>query len=273
MTTSIFQVTLDNIITPDLFLFMIMVLVAQFIPLLYYRGGSGRVPEIRKLPQVDILTEFTSAAAEKGRPILVLMAGYKHSGIAALNAYLVITRWIAERCATLKVRMIGTASPGGYTPVGWGERSLLMMQDYARQGYIQAGVPEAFVANDIRFIPNPGANTSQYSVIIMEAIALLKIHKPAVIFVLGNVGNTQPTLWAATDGMDILSLGMTDEGYQCALESIICDSSTDASEMQPVAAYISGDPTLSSGMVASDAQAYLLIIVIIAMIIKTGLGL
>jgi hypothetical protein len=138
----------------DTLMFLLFAMIVMAIFLLIGESFPKSLTELRRVPAIDALDEAVKVCAEKGLPLYNDPGeAYPRSGkgIALALGIMAMTKHMAKQAATLNVRMRSSASQAELH---------LAMEDYTRQGYLEAGHPERFVAEDVMFYPGGPSGTA-----------------------------------------------------------------------------------------------------------------
>lgn len=132
---------------------------------------SGKpIPPIKKLPGLDSIEEAVGRATEMGRP--VLMAN-RSSGLTSAHS---MALWgflshVAKLCAQYDTRII--TLNGTYLAV-------TVTEEVVRQAYLEAGRPDAFNKEDVRYVPSAQWPWTG------AAVGILRREQPAACFWVGS---------------------------------------------------------------------------------------
>ena len=120
----------------------IFLTVLTYVMVNFARAGRP-LPEIRKLPGLDSIEEAVGRATEMGRPVLL---ANRSDGVSSVHSFALwgYLAYVANLCAMYDTRLINIA--GSYL-------SVAVNEEVIRQSYLEAGRPDAFNPEDIRYIP------------------------------------------------------------------------------------------------------------------------
>jgi hypothetical protein len=215
---------------------------------------------LRRVPGLDVLDEAVKICAEKGRPLFQSTGGLSTTGytIEHVESLLMITRYLTKRCGELGVRYISVSN---------NPQLQLLIMDFARQGYQEAGHPELFSSNDVRYT---SAGATQ---LIMEHIDTMRYNKPAAFIGLGTWGSGTPVpVFQEAVNVGAFSIGSARAPDELAQAASSSDYSLMTEEMVIAGAYIDNDPEKMSVFVGEDIAKIGLIILCVVIGVANLLG-
>jgi len=236
--------------------FVVCVLIVVLTAYLSPRFGFNK---LRRVAALDGLDEIVKSCAERGRPVLYSPTGTK-LGQPHLVAAMEAGKLVAKTCADLNVRL--------YTLAVDPEQYLLFV-DYVRQGCMESTHPERWNPSDHLFVPDYGAAVS-LPTSCMEMVEGRNIG--GSIYFGGITWNT--FLNVVEHGLRHGCLQFTafywpDDISQAVMFSDYC---TITDEMVAAGAYLGRDPVDAAFVVGSDLMKIFIAVVMVALAIKTALG-
>lgn len=207
------------------------------------RAKQGqRIPEIRKIPGIDAFGEAIGRATEMGKP--VHMTDYSTSlGDDSTFAYWSFLAYIAKMCASYDTRFI--VSDANYLVN-------VVNQEIVKQAYLEAGKPEAFNADDVRFIAG-----SQFAW-AMGVAGFVGREKPAAQFLIGYFYAESLILAEAGNLVGAIQVAAASSPAQIPFFVAACDYTMIGEELFAGAAYVSKDPVITGTVVAQDILRFVL---------------
>jgi hypothetical protein len=221
------------------------------------RATAGMpVPPIRKLPGLDALDEAIGRATEMGRPIhyspgMSEFAAVTYAGLAVLG-------YVAKMCAEYDTKLITTVRRPLVHPVA---------QEIVRQSYLEAGRPDAYNEDDVRFV---GEGQFVYT---SAVLGILHREKPAANLMIGYWMAEALEIAEAGAEAGCIQVGANTNVFQIHFFIVTCDYTLIGEELFAAAAYLSKEPRLVGTVVAQDvAKIVTLALIIIGTAIASVTG-
>ena len=213
------------------------------------RAKEGRkIPEIRKIPGIDAFGDAIGRATEMGKP--VHMTDYSTAlGDDSTFAYWSFLAYIAKQCAQYDTRFI--VSDANYLVN-------VVNQEIVKQAYLEAGKPEAYNQDDIRFIAG-----SQFAW-AMGVAGFVGREKPAAQFLVGYFYAEALILAEAGNLVGAIQVAAASSPAQIPFFVAACDYTMIGEELYAGAAYVSRDPVIYGTVVSQDIMRFALYIIILA---------
>lgn len=199
------------------------------------RAGK-ELPEIRRLPGIDSIDESIGRATEMGRPVLL---ANRKGGVSDVQSFALwgYMSYVANLCARYDTRFVSIA--GSYLAVSVNEEVI-------RQAYLEAGRPDAFNPNDVRYIPsNQWAWTAAVAGMVIR-------EKPATTMWIGYWYAESMVLAEAAAEIGAIQIAATTNIAQIPFFIASCDYVLIGEEQYAASAYLSKEPVLTGTVVASD---------------------
>jgi len=229
----------------DILLVTILCLVSAIVAGLWLPKLGYEWCALRRVPAMDVIDEAVEICAEKGRPLFQSMGTMAYTTSIFVESVVSLARYLTKQCGALGVR---------YITVCQNPQLQLLLYDFAKQGYIEAGRPEMFNAKDIRYVVS-GMTQNQ-----LENIDAIRMDKPASFIGVCdfNAGICVPIFQeAVTAGCFIIgSSYWPDELAQVAMSS---DYALMTAEVSIVGAYIDNDPEKMAPFIGEDVVKLILI--------------
>ena len=206
------------------------------------------IPEIRKIPGLDSIAEAVGRATEMGKP--VHMTNYGETlGSDDTFAFWSYLAHIAKMCAQYDTRFI--VSDASYLVNS-------VNQEIVKQAYLEAGKPEAYNPDDVRFISG-----SQFAW-AMGVAGFIAREKPAAQFLIGYFYAESLILAEAGNGVGAIQVASSVNNTQTPFFVAACDYTMIGEELYAGAAYLSKDPVILGTVVAQDLLRFVLYALVIA---------
>jgi len=234
----------DNTVFSVLISIVMIILVYVMIN----RAKKGeKIPEIRKIPGIEAFEEAIGRATEMGKP--VHMTDYSTAlGDDSTFAYWSFLAYIAKQCAQYDTRFIATDANYLVNVVN---------QEIVKQAYLEAGKPDAYNPDDIRFIAG-----SQFAW-AMGVAGLVAREKPAAQFLVGYFYAESLFLAEAGNLVGAIQVAAASSPAQIPFFVAACDYTMIGEELYAGAAYVSRDPVIMGTVVAQDIVRVSLYVIIL----------
>lgn len=212
------------------------------------RGGT-LTREIHKLAGLDAIEEAVGRATEMGRPVHYTM------GLPAITnpqtiASFPVLGYVAKMCAQYDTRLINTVNDVVVYAVN---------EEIIRQAYLEAGRPDAFNPDDVRFI------TDWQFAYAAGVLEILASEKPAAQILFGGPFFAESLLFIEAGALaGAIQVGGTASMAQLPFFVAGCDYALIGEEIYAASAYISKEPVLVGTVVGEDYYKFLLVATIIA---------
>lgn len=211
----------------------------------------GREMFIRRIPGLSAIEEAVGRATEMGRPVF-FSTGLWGIDIVTLQA-LAILSYIVKLAAKHATRIIvGTADSALY-PVA---------QESVREAYEAAGAPEAFRAEDVRFV---SGDQFPYA---LGAVGIMAREQTATNFLFGAFFAEALILTENGRALGALQVAGCPDPVQIPFFIATCDYVVIGDEYYAASAYLTREPTVTGSIVGQDIAKALLMAIVLA-----GIGL
>jgi hypothetical protein len=225
---------------------VVSVLVAQ----------RGRAMFIRRIPGLAAIEEAVGRATEMGRPIF-FSTGLGSIEIVSLQALAILSHIVklAARHATRII--VGTADSKLY-PVA---------EESVREAYDAAGYPDAYRAEDVRFVSG-----EQFSY-ALGAVGIMARQQTATNFFFGSFYAEALILTENGRALGALQVAGCPDPTQIPFFIATCDYVVIGDEYYAASAYLTREPTLTGSIVGQDIAKTLLIgLILLGIGLATYLG-
>jgi hypothetical protein len=224
----------------------IVMIILVYVMINRARRGE-KIPEIRKIPGIEAFEEAIGRATEMGKP--VHMTDYSTAlGSDSTFAYWSFLAYIAKQCAQYDTRFIATDANYLVNVVN---------QEIVKQAYLEAGKPDAYNPDDIRFIAG-----SQFAW-AMGVAGLVAREKPAAQFLVGYFYAESLILAEAGNLVGAIQVAAASSPAQIPFFVAACDYTMIGEELYAGAAYVSRDPVIMGTVVAQDIVRVSLYVIIL----------
>jgi hypothetical protein len=228
--------------------FLVVFLMLVFVYVMTQRAKAGApVPPIRKLPGLEAVDEAIGRATEMGRPVHYSV-GLGDVSTSATFAGWAALGYVAKMCAQYDTKLINT------------NRNYLVMsinEEIIRQAYLEAGRPDAFNPDDVRYLSG-----SQFAY-ATGVLGIFQREKPAANFMIGYF-YAESLLFAEGGYLSgAIQIAGTTNTTQLAFFMAACDYTLLGEEIFAASAYLSKEPVLVGSVVGQDLGKILTFCIII----------
>lgn len=228
--------------------------VAFFLFVLYFTSmaQAGKKPFVRRLAGIDAIEEAIGRATEMGRPVLYIPGVTDIDDIQTV-AGLVILESVAKLTARYDTPIrVPVAYPIPFT----------IAQEMVKSGYLNAGSPERFEPDSVRFVsPEQFAYVAAITGIMMR-------DKPAAHIYMGAFFAESLLLAETGFSTGAIQVAGTANVHQLPFFVVACDYTLIGEELYAASAYLSGEAKLVGGLKGADL---LKIIIIVFVLVGCGL--
>jgi len=217
--------------------FFVMVTLLLLVYVMIQRAKAGlAIPQIRKIPGLDAVPEAIGRATEMGRPVHFCpgISGISNPATFAAWAFLA---YVAKMCAQYDTRFINT------------NRNYLVHainEEIIKQAYLEAGKPEAYNPDDIRWLSN-----SQFAY-ATGVLGIFQREKPAANIMIGYF-YAESLLFAEAGHLSgAIQIAGTTNVTQLPFFVTACDYTLLGEEIYAASAYVSQQPVLVGSVVGQD---------------------
>ena len=221
------------------------------------RMKTGWQPFIRRIAALDAIDEIVGRSVELGRPVHVApgLGGLEDQSIVGFE----IVHYTALQCARKGCGVIATTVSTLQLPI---------IEDLVRSAYVEAGNPEDFKPENVRFISTVASAyvTGVQSIVERERCA-------------GNISVGQSSGYmfmlfarAKTVVGDVMQLGGTAKVLNTPHLVATCDYVLIGEELYAAQAYLTKDPDLLAGVNSQDIFKLIFLVVMVLGLILTATG-
>ncbi len=237
-------------------LLIALALFAGLVLFFIWRARRGATLFVRKITGLSAVDEAIGRATEMGRPILYLPSG----GLSAVSdiqtlASLVILGRVAEKAAEYETPLLVPCSD----PL-----VMTLAQEIVKASYMNAGRPDAYRAENIRYLTNEQfAYTAGVDGIMIR-------EKPAANFMIGTFYAESLILAETGYATGAIQIAGTAMITQLPFFVAACDYTLIGEEIYAASAYLSKEPVLMGTIKAQDwGKAIAIGLIILGVILET----
>jgi len=221
-------------------------LIVFFIIWKILSARRGRDLFIRRIPGLSALDEAIGRATEMGRPIL-FAPGLSGLDIVGLQAIAILSH-VVKRAAKYGARVIvPLADPILYT----------VAEEVAKDAYAAEGVPEQFIAEDIRYL------SDRQFAWASGVVGVLHREQVASAFYFGYYYAESLILTENGQMVGAIQVAGTPATTQIPFFLASCDYTIIGDEYYAASAYLSREPTLLGSLVGQDYGKLVIIGIIV----------
>lgn len=224
------------------------------------RARKGKVPRIRKMAGFDAIEEAVGRATEMGKPVFFTpgVSGFDHADSPQTVAGLTVLRHLSKLTAKYKARLITVVSKATILPVA---------EETIRQGYMEAGSPEAYEPSMLRYLSDEQFAWAGGCIGIMHREGV------AANIMVGNFMGESLLLAEAGYQAGAIQVAGTANRSQIGFFVTVADYCLIGEEIFAAGAYLFQDPVQLAGMGAQDAAKWVAVGAIVIGIILKALGI
>ncbi len=217
------------------FLMMVIMLILTYYVITRARSGFP-IPHIRKIAGLEALDEAIGRATEMGRPVHI--SSFRSTVDQQESwAFWVYLAHAAKLCAQYDTRIINCVSD---------EISLAIHEEIIKTGYLEAGRPDAYNPDDVRYMSN------QQFAWVAGVCGMLERERPAAQLLIGRFFAESLILAEQGNLIGSIQIAANDSSFQLPFFVATCDYVLIGEELYVGAAYISRDPVMTGTVVAED---------------------
>ena len=224
-----------------------VILFFAFVLFFLWSSRGGRKLFVRRIAGIDAIEEAVGRATEMGRPVLYVPGVQDIDDIQTMAA-LVILESVARTAAQYETKMI---VPTNY-PVPF-----TLAQEMVKNGYLEAGRPEAYDPNSVRYI------TSEQFAYVAAINGIILRDRPAANLYLGPFFAESLILAETGFSTGAIQVAGTANVHQLPFLVVACDYTLIGEELYAASAYLSREPKLLSTLKGSDYMKVVIIFLLL----------
>ncbi|KPJ54441.1 hypothetical protein AMJ39_00340 [candidate division TA06 bacterium DG_24] len=234
--------------------------IALFSIILFYfvwKATRGIDLFIRRIAGLNAVDEAIGRATEMGRPIL-FVPGIGDMSYPQTIASVSILRRVARRAAEYDTALVMP----NYDPIVF-----TVAQEVVQGSYVDAGRPDAFNPESVRFL------TSDQFGFAAGVDGIMQRERPGAIFLLGYFMAESLILAETGYSTGAIQIAGTAELAQLPFFVTACDYTLIGEELYAASAYLSREPMLVASTKGQDSGKLLIMILIIMGVVLETLGI
>ncbi len=237
---------------------MLILLTLMTAIIIYYieTGKKGRKLYIREIAGLAAVDDAVGRATEMGKPVLYVPGIMDMDDIQTIASIVILGR-VARKTAEYGSTLLVPTS-----------RSIVMSvaQEVVKEGYIQAGRPDAFNKENIQYLTDDqfGYAAGVDGIMVRE--------KPAAIFLLGTFYAESLILAETGRSVGAIQIAGTAMPSQIPFFVAACDYTLIGEELFAASAYLSREPKLLGSLKGQDAAKLFFMILIVIGVISATIG-
>ena len=224
--------------------------------ILFFIARARRDPNlfIRKIAGLEAVDEAIGRATEMGKPILYLNGMSDLSSLSTIAALNILGR-VSRRVANYESQLTVPCRD----PV-----VLTVAQEIVKQGYADAGRPDAFNADSIFFL-----TSDQFSYAAAVSGIMMR-DRPSANFFMGYYYAESLILAETGASTGAIQIAATDSATQLPFFITTCDYTLIGEELYASSAYLSREPLLLGSLKGQDmGKAFMMIVLLVCTILLT----
>lgn len=226
---------------------VLMVLFFGFVLYFMLSAQSGKMPFVRRIPGIDAIEEAIGRATEMGRSILYIPGILDIDDIQTV-AGLVILESVAKLTARYETPIV--------VPITY-PIPFTIAEEMVKSGYLNAGRPEQYDPNSVRFI-----SPEQFAYVAAVSGIMLRDRPAAHIFM--GAFYAESLLLAETGfTTGAIQVAGTANVHQLPFFVVACDYTLIGEELYAASAYLSKEPKLVGGLVGADLMKLTIVVLVI----------
>jgi len=245
----------------DLILLLVLLVASWYYMNKALRGE--KLPSLRKIPAIDAIDEGVGRSIEEEKPVHYAMGasgGQLYSTLVSMTlTSIAFLRYIAKLCARMGARLI--------VHMPYQAESIPLIEGTAREGYLEAGKPEMFRVEDLRYYGRGSLTWSQgiTSSFAQEGVGLnLEI---------GIFYSDCPISLEMAKIMGGMNVGGTGRWIMVYAFAMMCDYVFLGEEIYVAGAIVSENPMMLSGVFIEEVGKFFVFLLIAIGLILAAIGL
>lgn len=231
--------------------FLLCVVLGMLAALVYFLQRARRSPKqmfVRRIPGIDAMEEAIGRSTEMGRPVLYVPGIEEIQDIQTVAGLLILGH-VAEVAARYETEIRVTCM----IPL-----VMVVAEEIVRQGFYNAGRPEAHRPQDVQFI------SSEQFAFAAGVNGIIMREQPATNIYMGRFYGESLIFAEAGFLAKSIQIAGTAELTQLPFFIAACDYTIIGEELFAVSAYLSRDPRQLSSLKATDLIKLFVIVLILA---------
>ena len=251
--------TLAIIVEGRLLGLIFLIIITLAILFFMQRAYNGKIPQLRRLPAVDVIPEILGRCVEMGRPAWYLLGSVDFTITIQLTATIAAFQTLAYTA-----RLAAKLGAKFFVPANYG-LAYTMAYDIVENAFRAEDKLDNFDPTEtVMYLP---AGPDR-----MYIINHMWEDQVAGVFMLGSWYHEAVIYSEVAAREGAVMLGATDTTHNIPFLVAICDYSLIGEELYALGAYVSQDPTQSSSLAGQDIAKYIAIAFIIVGVILATAG-
>lgn len=240
----------DFIVMQRLFLFILVIGLSVAMVIIIKKAQKGKKPFIRKINGLEAIDEAVGRATEMGRPVHFSpgIASLGEEAAAQTLAGLSVLGYVGKLTAKYDTPLIVTIRVPEVLPIA---------EEVVKQSYLAEGKPDAYKADNIRFLSN-----EQFAY-AAGCLGIMTREKVATNIMMGAFWAESLIFAEGGFAAGSIQVAGTANNHQLPFFIAACDYTLIGEELFAAGAYLSEDP-LQLGSIAVQDIGKILAIVLIA---------
>lgn len=228
--------------------FIFLMVVLAFVYFFISRAKAGMpVPPIRKINGLEAIDEAVGRATEMGRPVHTTSGlGFVHT--PSTFAFWAILAHVAKLCAKYDTRLINT---------NYDYQVLTVNEEIIKQSYLEAGRPDAFNADDVRYL------SGWQFTYTAACLGIFQREKIAANIMIGHFMAEAMLLAEGAHNAGAVQIAGTLSTFQLPWFITACDYTLVGEEIFAAGAYVSREPVLVGSVIGQDMVRILIFVLIL----------
>jgi hypothetical protein len=224
-----------------------VLLFTAFIVYFIRVAGTGKNLFIRSMPGLDAIEEAIGRSTEMGKPILYVPGIDDATNIQTIYSMIILNH-VAKRVAQYDTPLIVPVGKAIVVPLA---------EESVKSGYSAAGRPDAYNANNVRFL------SDEQFAFTAAVNGIMNREKPAANIFLGSFFAESLVLAETGITTGAIQIAGTANIHQLPFFVVACDYALVGEEFYAATAYLSREPGLVGTLKATDLMKAVLMVTII----------
>ncbi len=254
----------DTTAAPDTRLFepqranVLLVIAVYFGSVLWFIGRTrrGRFLFIRRIAGMAAMDEAIGRATEMGRPVLYIPGIMDVDNIQTIASMVILTE-VAKKSADYDVPLIVPLNRAFVVPLA---------EESVREGYVRAGRPDAYVADNIRYL------SDEQFAFTAGVTGIMNRERTAAHFFLGAFFAESLIISEIGFSTGAIQIAGTANIHQLPFFVVACDYTLIGEEFYAASAYISKEPQLLGTLKGADLVKVLMMAAVFVGSVFTWMG-
>jgi uncharacterized protein DUF6754 len=239
-----------------LFIFVFFGIVLAFTRQAAQQSAAGKMPFVRKIAGLTAIEEAIGRATEMGRAVLYVPGIDDANNIQTIYSMIILGN-VARTVARYETPLIVPVCRAFVVPLA---------EETVKQGYLDAGRPEAFNRNNIRFL------SEEQFAFTAGVDGIMLREKPAANLFLGSFFAESLILAETGFQTGAVQIAGTANIHQLPFFVVACDYTLIGEEFYAASAYLSKTPKLIGVLKGTDWMKVILMGLMLVGIVASSIG-